>query len=113
MEVRRPIAIKLCAVTMKNEYLLSVSIGNVPNTGGIYLLEERGESKRGMVYVGMAAKNLRTRLRQHLIACDSSITTGNNATRLLPENLHAVDYWKRDLFPEGELNLGVWSPLDL
>ncbi|MFC1996645.1 hypothetical protein ACFLXI_03430 [Chloroflexota bacterium] len=50
-----------------------------------------------VAYIGIA-KNLRQRIRQHLIRRDSSVTTGTTAVSLNPDYITKISWWTHDDF---------------
>src|SRR5688500_1441825 len=73
----------------------------VPNGPAIYAMYGGRESGRGLyvAYVGVADK-LKTRLQQHLVRRDSSVTTGTSATGLNVAYVTEVRWWTRQDFSE-------------
>jgi len=76
-----------------------VSLKDVPRYPAIYALQGRSVGNRPVGYVGQAT-NLRTRLRQHLVLRDSSITTGAKLVSLNPDLVRGVEWWTHDLFSD-------------
>ena len=65
----------------------------VPANPGLYCLLEKKE----VVYVGIS-KDLRSRLKQHFVLRDSSITTGTSAASLNPEYIETIKWWTHEDF---------------
>ena len=72
---------------------------HVPTSPAIYALHGGTAGNRRVAYVGQA-RNLRIRLRQHLLLRDSSITTGAAVVSLNPDLVRAVDWWTHDGFSD-------------
>lgn len=72
------------------------TIAQLPNVPAVYALY--GEQNRGLhvAYVGLATK-LKSRIMQHLVTRDSSVTTGVHAVSLNPEYVTKVEWWE---YPE-------------
>lgn len=71
-------------------------LSGVPKSAGLYALL----SGRDVAYVGIAGKNLRDRLGQHLVRRDSSVTTGVTAVSLNPDRLTEVQWWCSPTFED-------------
>lgn len=74
------------------------SIAQLPTGPAVYALCG-GRGKPSVAYVG-AAGNLRTRIEQHLIRRDSSITTGVSAVALNPDVITEVRWWTHSSFAD-------------
>ena len=72
-------------------------LGQVPRAAGMYCL--LGREGRGTydAYVGIS-NNIRSRLEQHLIRKDSSISTGVSAASLQPDHVVGVVWWIGEIF---------------
>ncbi len=72
-------------------------IANLPNVPAVYALY--GGQNRGMyvAYVGLATK-LKSRITQHLVNRDSSITTGVHPVSLNPDHVTKVGWWEHHDF---------------
>jgi hypothetical protein len=68
-------------------------VSKLPGAPAVYALYG-GKSKRNLhvAYVGIA-KSLRTRIIQHLINRDSSVSTGISAVRLSPDYVTEIRWW--------------------
>ena len=82
-------------------YLSDVSqvrnLAAVPNQAAVYAMY--GKAGRRPAYVGIAGK-LRSRLRQHLVLRDSSVTTGSSLVALNPEAVRIVSWWQHPGFDD-------------
>lgn len=69
------------------------AISQLPNVPAVYALY--GGQSRGMhvAYVGLATK-LKSRIMQHLVTRDSSVTTGVHAVNLNPDHVTKVEWWE-------------------
>ena len=72
-------------------------LGQVPQAPGMYCLLGRNGPGTYDAYVGISNK-IRSRLDQHLIRKDSSISTGVSAASLQPAHVVGVVWWIGDLF---------------
>jgi len=72
-------------------------VADLPATPGVYALYGGTGRSRYVAYIGIA-KNLRSRIDQHLIRRDSSVTTGTTATGLNPDYVTEVTWWKHRRF---------------
>lgn len=72
-------------------------LSRVPREPGMYCL--LGREGRGTydAYVGIS-NNIRSRLEQHLVRRDSSISTGVSAATLQPDHVVGVVWWIDDVF---------------
>jgi excinuclease UvrABC nuclease subunit len=57
------------------------AVADLPSVPAVYAMY--GQTRTRPAYVGIA-KNLKTRLRQHLVLRDSSVTTGSSVVALNP-----------------------------
>jgi hypothetical protein len=64
-------------------------------------MQGRQVGYRPVAYVGQA-KDLRVRLRQHLVLRDSSATTGASVVSLNPDLVRAVEWWEHGRFEDGD-----------
>ena len=78
------------------------SIFELPNLPAVYALY--GGQSRGMyvAYVGLA-KQLKTRIIQHLVRHDSSVTTGVQAVSLNPDYVTQVRWWEHPDFVDSSM----------
>lgn len=75
-------------------------MSDVPAEPAVYAIYG-GEVARGWVaYVGLAG-SLRTRLTQHFVRRDSSVTTGTQAVGLNVEHVRSVSWWEHPRFSDG------------
>lgn len=74
------------------------SISHLPPCPAVYALYG-GRSRPYVVYVGIAG-NLRSRIEQHLVRRDSSVTTGVAAAALNPDLVTEVRWWKHPAFAD-------------
>ena len=79
-----------------------LSLNKVPNRPAIYAMDGHSVGHRPVAYVGQAGK-LRTRLRQHLVLRDSSVTTGTSVVSLNPDLVRAVEWWEHDGFDDNDV----------
>lgn len=72
------------------------TIAQLPNAPAVYALY--GGQNRGLhvAYVGLATR-LKSRIMQHLVTRDSSVTTGVHAVSLNPDYVTKVEWWE---YPE-------------
>jgi hypothetical protein len=73
------------------------SIVQVPNIPAVYAMFAGQRKTKYVAYVGLAGK-LRSRLEQHLVRKDSSVTTGVTAVSLNPELVTEVQWWEHPDF---------------
>jgi hypothetical protein len=74
-------------------------IKEAPKIPAVYAMMGGTPRTSYVAYVGIA-KNLRTRLTQHLVRRDSSVTTGTSATVLNPDYVRNVRWWHREEFAD-------------
>lgn len=74
------------------------SIAQLPAAPSVYALCG-GRGKPDVAYVG-AAGNLRSRIEQHLVRRDSSVTTGISAVSLNPDLVTEVRWWNHSSFAD-------------
>jgi len=75
------------------------AIDELPAAPAVYALYGGRDGLAYVAYVGMA-RNLRTRIRQHLVTRDSSVTTGVSAVGLRPEYVTEVRWWEHQQFED-------------
>src|SRR3954464_15241917 len=73
-------------------------IDALPPVPGIYALYG-GKGRQYVAYVGLA-DNLRSRIKQHLVNRDSSVTTGTGAVGLNADYIRAVGWWVDESFSD-------------
>ena len=73
------------------------SVADLPTTPAVYALYGGSGRSRYAAYVGIA-KNLRSRIDQHLVRRDSSVATGTTAACLNPDYVTEVTWWKHRRF---------------
>src|SRR5262245_37892890 len=71
---------------------------DVPSVPAVYAMYGSKQDGRP-AYVGVAGK-LKSRLRQHLVLRDSSVTTGASVVALNPELVRVVAWWEHPSFDE-------------
>ena len=76
-----------------------VSVSELPYTPAVYAMY--GGQSRGLyvAYVGVAGQ-LRSRIEQHLIRRDSSVTTGTSAVQLNPDKVTQLQWWEHPGFAD-------------
>ena len=74
------------------------SISQFPNNPAVYALYG-GRGKPHVAYVGMS-NHLKTRITQHLVRRDSSVTTGVSPAALIPDHVTEVHWWEAAQFAE-------------
>lgn len=79
-----------------------VALGEVPNCPAVYAMHDGSPGARSVSYVGQAGR-LRTRLRQHLVQRDSSVTTGAALVSLNPDLVRTVEWWTYDRLGDREI----------
>jgi hypothetical protein len=72
-------------------------VSDLPNRPAVYALYGGSESSAYVAYVGIAGA-LETRIDQHLVRRDSSVTTGVSAVRLNPDYVTEVRWWEHPDF---------------
>lgn len=77
----------------------SSSFSDLPQAPGVYALFGGRGSGRHVAYVGIGSK-VRTRVHQHLVLRNSSVTTGQSVVSLDPELVSEVCWWCRARFEE-------------
>lgn len=78
------------------------SVSDLPNLPAVYCMYG-GQGRSGYAaYVGVADA-LRTRITQHLIRRDSSVTTGAAAVSLNPALITRVDWWQAADFAQRQV----------
>ncbi len=75
------------------------SFSELPSEPAIYALYGGQEKTSYVAYVGQAS-SLKSRITQHLIRRDSSVTTGVNAVSLNPDRVTKVSWWEYSGFHE-------------
>src|SRR5215213_6815982 len=73
------------------------SLRELPSVPAVYAMYEQAGSRPA--YVGIANK-LKTRVRQHLVLRDSSVTTGSSVVSLNPDQVRVVAWWKDRRFSD-------------
>jgi len=76
-------------------------ITNLPQDPGIYGLKSPTDGEGSYSYVGLS-KEIKNRVREHLLRRDSSVTTGASATSLNPDKIEKCHYWTHKKFFEKE-----------
>jgi hypothetical protein len=77
------------------------SISELPREAAVYAMYGGRGQSRYVAYVGVAG-SLKSRIIQHLINRDSSVTTGMGAVRLQPEHVSEVRCWTHSEFERRE-----------
>ncbi|MBC9785526.1 hypothetical protein H1S01_13545 [Heliobacterium chlorum] len=77
--------------------ITSTYLSQVPNTPAVYALYGGKGRSLHVAYVGIASR-LKSRLEQHLVRRDSSVTTGASAVSLNLEHLSEIRWWTRPDF---------------
>ena len=74
------------------------TLSDLPNVPAVYALY--GGQGKGMyvAYVGQAKKELKTRIIEHLVRHNSSVTTGVNTVSLNPDLVTKVGWWEHNDF---------------
>jgi hypothetical protein len=72
------------------------SLMNLPDRPAVYALYG-GRTQTFTAYVGVAGK-LRSRMVQHFLRRDSSVTTGVSAVSLDPDLVSALAWWEHETF---------------
>lgn len=75
----------------------STSFLDLPQRPGVYALFGGRGSGRHIAYVGIGSK-VRTRVQQHLVRRNSSVTTGESVVSLNPDLVTEVHWWCHDEF---------------
>jgi hypothetical protein len=75
------------------------SLSSLPRVPSVYALYGGDEPREWVAYVGLAG-NLRTRLNQHLVRRDSSVTTGTTAVGLNIEHVRRAVWWEHPRFAD-------------
>ena len=73
------------------------TITDLPNVPAVYAMYGGQGRSRYVAYVGLGSK-LRSRVEQHLIRRDSSVTTGVSAVSLNPDFVTEVRWWEYPAF---------------
>lgn len=76
------------------------SPSDLPKVPAVYALYGGQGRARHVAYVGVASTSLRSRIEQHLVRRDSSVTTGVSAASLNPEHVTGLAWWEREDFAE-------------
>lgn len=74
-------------------------ITDLPNSPAVYILFGGKKGNKFPTYVGIADK-LRSRISQHLIRRDSSITTATSIVSLNPDYITEIQWWEYPDFIE-------------
>src|SRR5215469_8911275 len=69
------------------------TIAQLPNVPAVYALYGGQSRALHVAYVGLATK-LKSRIMQHLVTRDSSVTTGIHAVSLNPDFVTRVEWWE-------------------
>ena|SRR5436190_10324889 len=77
----------------------ATSISDVPAQPAVYAIFGGDAPRTWVAYVGLAG-NLRTRLTQHFVRRDSSVTTRTTAVGLNVEHVRAVSWWQHPRFSD-------------
>jgi hypothetical protein len=77
---------------------LQTENSTIPQAPALYLLEDFNGNA---AYVGMSGQ-LRSRIDQHFVRRDSSVTTGVAAASLNPDRIRRVKWWLDDRFGQRE-----------
>ena len=72
-------------------------ISDLPNQPGIYAMFGGRRRSQYVAYVGLGSK-LRSRIEQHLVRRDSSVTTGVSAVSLNPDFITELLWWEHPEF---------------
>ena len=72
------------------------AISTLPETPAVYALYA-GRQRAYVAYVGVAGK-LRSRMVQHFLRRDSSVTTGTSAVSLDPDQITELVWWENSEF---------------
>jgi hypothetical protein len=75
------------------------SVSELPNVPAVYALYGGQGQGAHVAYVGLATK-LKSRIIQHLVNHDSSVTTGTHAVNLNPERVTRVAWWEHPDFAQ-------------
>jgi hypothetical protein len=78
------------------------SISDLPNVPAIYAMFGGQDRSRYVAYVGLGSK-LRSRVEQHLVRRDSSVTTGVSAVSLNPDFVSEVRWWEHPDFEKQDV----------
>jgi hypothetical protein len=76
---------------------MSQSISDLPAKPAVYALYGSAGSKAYVAYVGVTS-DLKSRIAQHLIRHDSSVTSGTSAATLNPDFVTEVRWWRANGF---------------
>lgn len=72
------------------------NISELPTKPAVYALCDKSNN---IAYIGIATK-LKQRIKQHLVRQDSSVTTGQSAVIINPDNIKFVKWWEDALFSD-------------
>ena len=75
------------------------SISELPNSPAIYAMYGGSGRSKYVAYVGLGSK-LKSRIDQHLVRRDSSVTTGVSAVSLNPDLVTEVAWWEHERFED-------------
>lgn len=75
----------------------TATISELPPAPAVYALLGSSGASKYVAYVGIAG-NLRSRITQHLVLRDSSVTTGTSAASLNPDHITGVRWWHHKTF---------------
>lgn len=76
-----------------------VSISDLPTVPAVYAMYGGQNPRLYVAYVGVAGR-LKSRIIQHLVRRDSSVTTGTSAVVLNPDYVTEVRWWEHPDFAE-------------
>ncbi len=80
-----------------------MSPSDLPKVPAVYALYGGRDRTRHVAYVGVASTSLRSRIEQHLVRRDSSVTTGVSAVSLNPEHVTGLAFAQKDVLHAAEL----------
>jgi hypothetical protein len=75
------------------------SFNKLPRVPAVYVLYGGQDHTRHAAYVGIADV-LKTRIIQHLVNRDSSVTTGKGAAQLNPDHVTCLHWWEHPDFTD-------------
>lgn len=78
------------------------AIAQLPNVPAVYALYGGQSRAMHVAYVGLATK-LKSRIMQHLVTRDSSVTTGIHAVSLNPDYVTKVEWWEYPDFADSTI----------
>jgi hypothetical protein len=86
--------------------LETTEFSEIPKWEGIYAFFEGDPAKVSCAYVGETG-NLNSRIKQHLVLRNSSVTTGRSVVCLRPEQIRYVQWWDRENFADKTTRLAA------